>query len=237
MSDELGSNRLAILAAEVQAAHIGVLDAAKTAAERAIEAGRALLEAKELVKHGLWGRWLKEHCGGISERTAQLYMQIAGLGLEPEMIADMGLKAAAKAIVIRTPDYNPFFHCTPEDQRQWHLYVAYGVPWGAVEWLLNKQFVNPDEWVGPEGARWRRAWGLRQIDDLSKQSWAAFQQRHAATALDEAIAMAGEMERKRYDAEKAAPRRLRRRRKSATVTDLATVEEATAAFSSLSNAA
>ena len=56
------SNRLPVLAAEIRAAHTGVLDAAKTAAERSIEAGRALLEAKELVKHGEWGAWLKEHC-------------------------------------------------------------------------------------------------------------------------------------------------------------------------------
>ena len=45
MSD-LGNNRLAVLAAEVTAAHAGVLAAAKTAAERAIEAGQALIEGK-----------------------------------------------------------------------------------------------------------------------------------------------------------------------------------------------
>jgi hypothetical protein len=40
-----GSNRLPTLAAEIRKAHADVQDAAKTAAQRAIEAGHALLEA------------------------------------------------------------------------------------------------------------------------------------------------------------------------------------------------
>ena len=51
----LGDNRLPLLAEEIRLAHLRVLDAAKTAAERAIQAGRALLEAKELVRHGQCG--------------------------------------------------------------------------------------------------------------------------------------------------------------------------------------
>jgi hypothetical protein len=105
MSD-LGDNRLAMLAAEVTAAHAGVLDAAKTAAERAIDAGRALLEAKELLKHGQWLPWLDEHCH-LPERTAQLYMKIAKLGLEPEIIAEMGLNAAAQTAVFHY-DWDPW---------------------------------------------------------------------------------------------------------------------------------
>jgi hypothetical protein len=52
------ADRLPVLAAEIKRAHAGVEDAAKTAAERAIEAGAALLEAKALVKHGQWLPWL-----------------------------------------------------------------------------------------------------------------------------------------------------------------------------------
>jgi hypothetical protein len=46
------SNRLPILAAEIRKAHTDVQDAIKTAAERALDAGRDLLEAKRLVQHG-----------------------------------------------------------------------------------------------------------------------------------------------------------------------------------------
>ena len=64
-SENLGiqtSNRLPILADEIKLAHGGVMDAAKTAAERAIEAGNALIEAKSLVKHGQWLQFLRDHC-------------------------------------------------------------------------------------------------------------------------------------------------------------------------------
>lgn len=219
---EIGSNRLAVLAAEVRTAHEGVLDAAKTAAERAIDAGRALIEAKSLLKYGQWLPWLKEHCA-LSDRTAQLYMQIARMGLPPETLAAMGLKAAAKAICIEDTTYNPFFHCDEEGERQWHLFVAFGIAWPHVEWLLNKQFITPDEWLGPEGARWRQAWGLRKMPAALKQAWAEFQQQHAETPLDEVVAMAEAVEKDRRDAaaEKTSkPTRRRAKRKSATVADL-----------------
>jgi hypothetical protein len=53
MSD-IGDNRLAILAGEIRQHHAGVSTAAEIAANHAIEAGKALLEAKALVAHGQW---------------------------------------------------------------------------------------------------------------------------------------------------------------------------------------
>jgi Protein of unknown function (DUF3102) len=216
----VGDNRLAVLAADIRAAHAGVLDAAKTVAERAIDAGRALIEAKALAGHGNWLPWLQQHCG-MSERTAQLYMQIAGLGLPAETIADLGLKAAAKAVVIEDHGYDPFFHCDEDAQRQWHLFVAFGVPWPRVEWLLNKQFVTPDEWLGPEGAKCRRAWGMREQTDGFKGAWAEFQHEQKGTPLPEIMAMAEEMETKRAEQQPSRPAKRRtRRRKPAPVADL-----------------
>lgn len=223
----VGDNRLAVLAADIRAAHAGVLDAAKTVAERAIDAGRALIEAKALAGHGNWLPWLQQHCG-MSERTAQLYMQIAGLGLPAETIAAMGLKAAAKAVVIEDPYYNPnpFFHCDEDAQRQWYLFVAFGIAWSHVEWLLRKQFITPDEWLGPEGAKWRRAWGMHAVSDGFRGAWAEFQHEQKDTPLSQAMAMAGEMETKRAEAEKSAAQPSRavkgrtRRRKSAPGADL-----------------
>jgi Protein of unknown function (DUF3102) len=214
---EVGSNRLVVLAADIRAAHAGVLDAAKTAAERSIEAGRALIEAKALVRHGQWLPWLKEHCQ-LSERSAQLYMKIATLGLPAEVIADIGLKAATDVITtIRDPSYDPFADCDEEAQRQWNLFVAFGVPWPHVEWLLQRPFATPDEWLGPEGASARRRWAMPEPSERFKQAWADFQQQHAATSPAEAIAEAGTVEERRLAHE---PRR-RRRLKSATVADLA----------------
>lgn len=72
----IGDNRLPALAADIRVAHAGVLAARKSRTQRAIEAGRALIEAKALVQHGLWLSWLRQHCD-LSERVAQLYMRAA----------------------------------------------------------------------------------------------------------------------------------------------------------------
>src|SRR5215831_4420357 len=97
-TEVMGSNRLPILAGEIRKAHADVQDAAKTAAQRAIDAGHALIEAKELVAHGQWLPWLRENCA-LAERTAQLYMKIAKSGLESATVADLGLQGAAGAII------------------------------------------------------------------------------------------------------------------------------------------
>jgi hypothetical protein len=170
---EVGSNRLVVLAAEVRSAHGGVLDAARTAAERAIEAGKALLEAKELVRHGEWLPWLKEHCG-LPERTAQLYMQIAKLDLGAEVVAAIGLKAAAQSFVYYDQNYNVWFGCDDEQKRQWLLFICFGVHFEHVEWCRQKSFITPDEWLGEAGARWRRQCQLRAIPEGFVRAWEAF---------------------------------------------------------------
>jgi hypothetical protein len=176
-SYEAGSNRLAVLAAEVRIAHVGVLNAAKTAAERAIDAGRALIEAKQLLRHGEWLPWLKEHCQ-LPERTAQLYMKIARLDLPAEAVAEIGLKGAAEALcAIRDPNYDPFAHCDEAGKRQWLLFTLFGVPWPHVEWILQRQFTTPDHWLGPEGAAYRGTWKMPEPPDSCRRAWAKFQER------------------------------------------------------------
>jgi len=175
MSDTTpGDNRLAVLAADIRAAHAGVQDAAKVAAEKALEAGRALIEAKNLLKHGQWLPWLKEHCH-LSERTAQLYMHIARLGLESATVADLGLKAAGEVLwVFRDEGYDPFFECGEEAKREWLLYVLYGVRWPTVEWILQRPFSTVAEWLGEDGAKFRRTCGLRGPTEAGIAGWIAF---------------------------------------------------------------
>ncbi len=176
------SNRLPILAAEIRKAHAGVEDAARTAAEHAIEAGTALIEAKALVKHGEWLPWLKEHCE-ISERTAQLYMKIVRLGFKSETVADLGIKAAAKAIaVIHDPDYNPFAHCTEDQAHEWKLFACYFAQYFGsedaadrhTEWILQRQFKSPSDWLGEEGKTFRSQCGMREIHDAFRDGWKKF---------------------------------------------------------------
>ncbi len=49
--------------------------AQRMALEYAIEIGRRLIEAKEMLQHGEWGSWLKDEVG-FSQRTANNYMQL-----------------------------------------------------------------------------------------------------------------------------------------------------------------
>jgi len=95
-----GSNRLTVLAADVQAAHLDIQASAEAMAERALVAGNALIEAKGLLQHGEWGRWLQDHCA-MSERSAQRYMQMARAGLKSATVADLGIRGAAASIARR----------------------------------------------------------------------------------------------------------------------------------------
>lgn len=82
------SNRLPVLAAAIQAAHAESLAASVTAAAKALEAGRALVEAKSLVRHGGWLPFLAE--AGIHERTAQRLMTLAESDLKSDTVSDLG---------------------------------------------------------------------------------------------------------------------------------------------------
>lgn len=188
----LGDNRLPTLAADIRAAHGGVLDAAKTAAERSIDAGRALTEAKALVPHGGWRTWLRDHCG-LPERTAQLYMAIARTGLDSATVADLGLKAAAKVEwVIHDPDYNPFAHCDADGKREWHVWVLFLASefdfdldgaWRHTEWILQRQFQTPCEWLGDAGGAFQRSCGMREASTGFKARWTAWADAHCDLTL------------------------------------------------------
>jgi hypothetical protein len=180
------SNRLPVLAEEIKRAHSGVQDAAKTAADRAIEAGRALLEAKALVKHGQWLPWLKEHCG-LPERTAQLYMHIAKLGLESATVADLGLKAAAKAIVLQYPYPDPFEEGSEDERREWMVFAllvmtrVHMLPDSVqlhCDWLKRKGF-SPSGWMGDEGDGCR----MKPVSEELKAAFRVMLDKHATTPL------------------------------------------------------
>lgn len=70
------SNYLPELAARIRAEHEAMSQSLRRGVEHGMAAGKLLVEAKALVKHGQWLPWLKQHCG-MSDRTARLYMQLA----------------------------------------------------------------------------------------------------------------------------------------------------------------
>ncbi len=83
-----GANRLPILAAEIHSLNADVRRHDEAAAKAAIDAGQALLEAKELCRHGEWTAWRRGT--GLTERTAQRWMHLARSGLKSATVADLG---------------------------------------------------------------------------------------------------------------------------------------------------
>lgn len=68
---------LGLLASRIKAAHKSITEHSRNLLDRAIEAGDALNQAKiKLDQHGQWLAWLKTNCE-LSERSAQIYMQLA----------------------------------------------------------------------------------------------------------------------------------------------------------------
>jgi hypothetical protein len=104
------SNYLTNLAAKIQAEHEAVeaakgtaLVAARKGIEHALACGDLLIEAKAQLPHGQkWLPWLTENCPAISERTARLYMQLAGgrttLNAQNGNVADLSLREALKLL-------------------------------------------------------------------------------------------------------------------------------------------
>jgi hypothetical protein len=73
------------------------------AVEKALLCGRELNAVKKELGHGNWLPWLKTHCPGIPERTAQNYMRLAN----PKHVSDLkrpnGLRQAYIAVgIIKT---------------------------------------------------------------------------------------------------------------------------------------
>lgn len=63
-----------------------------------IEIGKCLLEAKQCLPHGAWGKWLKNEVD-FSERTAQNFMKIAKEYKNPQLISDIG-NSLSKALAL-----------------------------------------------------------------------------------------------------------------------------------------
>src|ERR1700742_3817012 len=76
---------LAALAADANRWHEQAETAAQSFVEAAWYCGQALLQAKQLLKHGEWKPWLQENFRG-SYRTAATYMQMAGKVQSPALL-------------------------------------------------------------------------------------------------------------------------------------------------------
>jgi hypothetical protein len=91
------NNRLPVLAHQCRQLQQEVIKGSLETAEKIMALGNALIEAKRLLPHGEWNKWLAENAR-ISSRTASNYMRISKSGLKSEAVADLGLKGALESI-------------------------------------------------------------------------------------------------------------------------------------------
>jgi Protein of unknown function (DUF3102) len=119
-------------------------------------------------------------------------------GLSGEAFVDFCI--ANNVAVYYDPNYDPFAGRSEAEKLEWlifSLFLSYDgeayrpgyAPedaWHHVEYLLQRPFQNVDEWLGPEGDKWRRVWsgGHRPTDEF-KSGWAAFRDAHRDAKLAE----------------------------------------------------
>lgn len=87
------SNRLPILCNQIRQAKAEADRLATRSAEKIMEAGQALIEAKALCEHGNWLAFLSE--AGLHRRTAQRYMKLAASDLKSDFVSHLGGPSAA----------------------------------------------------------------------------------------------------------------------------------------------
>jgi hypothetical protein len=92
---------LAALAKRVRTEHEAAQTATRNAVAHALNAGDALIRAKEAIPNKRWLRWLQANCS-LSVRTAQLYMRLAEYRTEIEHklagAPDFSIRAAQRLI-------------------------------------------------------------------------------------------------------------------------------------------
>lgn len=88
----------------------------QTALSGAIEIGRRLTEAKELLPHGEWGKWLQEEVS-FSQRTANNFMRLAAeygdaqvslFGANPQALADLPYTKALQLLAVPEEEREAF---------------------------------------------------------------------------------------------------------------------------------
>ena len=90
-----------------------------------------------------------------------------------------------------------------------------------VEWLTQHSFKNVGEWLGSEGAKWRRACGMRAIPDATVAAWKEFFTEHQGLTEDDIHArLRAAVERD----DRAPPAKRRRAKKSAPKASAPVVE-------------
>jgi Protein of unknown function (DUF3102) len=98
------SAQLDALKQRINEEHRRCEEAVGSALEHAINAGEGLVQMKDNLSHGTWGRWLRENFEG-SERTAQAYMRLYRRRDEIRNgAADLSIRGALSSLSVPKPE-------------------------------------------------------------------------------------------------------------------------------------
>src|SRR5271165_1096967 len=95
---------------------------------------------------------------------------------------DAGMTAETTVVVQGSPFAEPYL--SEEQVKAWTLFGQLletkcgwsnegGAIGGHLDWLIRHDFKTPDEWLGEEGTRYRKLWGMREPSDEFKGWWRA----------------------------------------------------------------
>jgi hypothetical protein len=143
----------------------------------------------------------------------------------PEQIVQAAIDGRVGLLgVVSTPGYEVFAHCDESGEREWwlfHLFLCaewdgYYVDSAArhIEWISQRQFLTPDEWLGDEGVKFRRIYGMPNPTETFISLWAAFKTRHNEKTLAQIIADLDALHKERGPAPDLPPLRPLRLRKT-----------------------
>jgi Protein of unknown function (DUF3102) len=112
-------------------------------------------------------------------------------GSNPEQLVDLCI--AEGFGYIKDEGYYPFHGRSEAEIREWILFgffIGGGSPgaFNHVEWLLQRPFQNVAEWLGPEGAAFRKPYGWRESPPKFHEGWARFKAEYADKTRDDILA-------------------------------------------------
>jgi hypothetical protein len=121
--------------------------------------------------------------------------------------------------VIYDPSYNPFAGRSDRERLDWLIFTMFlscdttvhrdgfapQNAWQHVEYLLQRPFQNVEEWLGPEGDKWRRVYNYKNCSSMEKfkGAWEAFREQNRDLTLDDINAKLEALERQ-FEKDRAA---------------------------------
>jgi hypothetical protein len=111
-------------------------------------------------------------------------------GLSGEALVDFCIANNVAAFKDRT--YDPFAGRSEAEKLEWLVFMLFlswdpavhrpgfdpDDAWAHVEWVLQRPFQNVDDWLGPEGDKFRGFWNTHRVTDEFKLAWTTFRDAH-----------------------------------------------------------